>query len=112
MSIRTKHTKTLAMAANGTLTIPANHIIEEIIIENTTTNAITGGLRIGTSDGGAQVVVAQAVAASALLRILNAAILLGIFSTSAATTLYAQAVTSWNSASINITVITRDISAT
>lgn len=112
MSLRDKNTKYLAAVGNTVITIPANHIIQEIVFENTTANAVTGGIRIGTTDGGAQVVVAQAVGANALLRVLNAAILLGIFSTTADTLLYLQAVTAWNSASLNITIVTRNINLT
>lgn len=100
--VRDKNLKIALLAANGTLTIPAGYVLEQIVIENTTANAVTGGIRVGTTDGGAQVVVAQAVAASALLRIAQAAILLGVFSTSADQILYIQAVTSWNSAILNI----------
>lgn len=96
--------KITAMVANGTYSVPAGYQIESIVIKNTTANAITGGLRIGTTDGGAEVVTAQAVGANAFLTIQNAAVLLKVFSTSAAQTLYLQAVTGWNSASIDVYV--------
>ncbi len=99
---RDKNLKLSAATSNGTLTIPAGYALESIIVENTTANAITGGIKIGTSSGGTQVVTAQAVAGSALLKVAAADISLGVFSTSADQILYIQAVTSWNSASINV----------
>jgi hypothetical protein len=90
------------LSANGTVVIPAGYVLEQIVIENTTANAITGGLRIGTAAAGTQVVTAQAVAASALLRIAQASITLGVFSTTAAQTLFIEAVSAWNSANVNI----------
>lgn len=97
--------KAATLAANGTLSAPPGFCITQIAIENTTANAITGGLRVGTTDGGVDVVVALAVAGSALTFITDAALLKRVFSTSAAQTLYLQAVAAWNSASINVWII-------
>jgi hypothetical protein len=104
---RDKNLKISAATANTTLVIPAGWMLEAVVIENLTANAVTGGVRVGTTDGGAEVVVAQAVAANALVRIADAALLKGVFSTSADQTLYIQAVTSWNSASLNIYAVIR-----
>jgi hypothetical protein len=99
-------TKTIqaTLAANGTVTVPKNHAITGIYINNTTGNAITGGLRIGTTDGGVDVVVALTIGANLLGFIPDATLLKRIFSTSADTTLYLQAVVAWNSASINVAI--------
>ncbi len=87
--------------ADGTYAVPGGFQIEGIIIENTTANAVTGGIRIGTTAGGTQVVVAQPVGANALLKIMDADILLKVFSVSAPTSLFVEAVTNWNTASVN-----------
>lgn len=93
-----------AVTSNTTFVVPAGTAIESIFIVNTTANAVTGGVRIGTTSGAADVVVAQAVGASAVVHIADAALLKRLFSTSAGQTLFLQAVTSWNSASLNIRV--------
>ena len=97
----------LAVAANTTVVIPAGYSILQIIVENTTANAITGGLKIGTTTGGTQVVVALAVAANSIQAILDATILKRVFSRTANQTLYVQAVTAWNSANLNIHFVLR-----
>jgi parallel beta-helix repeat protein len=88
------------LAANGTFTVPAGMSIESIIYENTTANAVTGGVRFGTTNGGAQVVTAQAIGANGVGEITDANILLRFFSSTAQQILYIQAVTAWNSASV------------
>lgn len=96
------------ITANATITVPKNQRIESIVIRNTTANAVTGGIRIGTTNGGTDVVAAQAVAGNAFLVVPDAAILKRVFSTTAETVLYVQAVTGWNSASLvlNATFVT------
>lgn len=88
-------------SSNGTFSIPAMYSIESIVIQNTTANAVTGGIKIGTTNGGTEVIVAQAVAGNDLLVVKDATILKNVFSSTVATTLYIQAVTSWNSASLD-----------
>ncbi|MCH7939270.1 MAG: hypothetical protein IID13_05950 [Candidatus Marinimicrobia bacterium] len=89
------------ITADTTLTavVPAGYRIRSIIVEETAGNAITGGLKIGTSAGGAQVVNAQAVGASALV---DCALGARLFSLTTAQTLYVEDVTAWNSASIDL----------
>ncbi len=79
--------------------LPAGYRIKSIVVEETAGNAITGGLKIGTSAGGTQVVNGQAVGANALVDCAPGTV---IFSISAAQTLYVEDVTSWNSASIDL----------
>lgn len=106
---RDTDTSLAAMTANGTVTIPAGHMIQHVVIQNTTGNAITGGIRVGTTNGGTDVVVAVAVGASALFAVLDATILKRVFSLSVDTTLYVQAVVAWNSASLNIYFVLRKV---
>jgi hypothetical protein len=96
-----------AVTNDTTFTVPAGYMIESIAIRNTTANAVTGGIKIGTTSGGTDVVAAQAVGASALVVIADAAILLRYFSATADTTLYLQDVTAWNSASLEVWVSLR-----
>jgi hypothetical protein len=91
-----------AETANFTVSIPAGYAIDgRVFVRNTTANAVTGGIKIGTTDGGTEVLGATAVGASAFI---TAAPTLFIFSATAATTLFVQAVTAWNSASIDLTI--------
>lgn len=97
----------LNITSNTTVVIPANMTILQIVVENTTGNAIVGGLKIGTTDGGIEVAAALTVSASAIIAISSSALSKCVFSTSSATTLYIQAVTLWNSAAINIHFLLR-----
>jgi hypothetical protein len=96
-------TKTLN--ANGSMVIPAGHTISHgIFCQETANHAITGGIRIGTTGGGTNIMVAQAVGALALVDIRPASILLRYFSMTVDQTIFIEAVTNWNGASINIQI--------
>jgi hypothetical protein len=84
--------------------VPANMYITEIIYSNAVAAAVTGGVSIGTTANGTDVVAAQTVGSSALTFTPNASILKQPFSTTAATPLHAAAVTAWNSTNVTITV--------
>lgn len=103
-SIPTNVVKLLAATTATTFEVPAGYIIENIAIENTTGNAVTGGLKIGTTLGAADIVAAQTVGANALLVVPAADVLLQIFSTSVSQTVFIDAVTAFNSASLNIAI--------
>jgi hypothetical protein len=96
-----------AVTNDTTFVVPAGYMIEAIAIRNTTANAVTGGIKIGTTSGGTDVVAAQAVGANALVVITDASILLRYFSATLNTTLYLQDVTAWNSASLEVWVSLR-----
>jgi len=96
-----------AANANATFSVPAGYMIEHIAFQNTTANAVSGGVKLGTTNGGTEVVSAQAVGASALDTIPGASFTKRIFSTSGATTIYVQAVTSWASANVKFSVVLR-----
>lgn len=100
---------TTGVIASGTTdfvigNLPANTYITEIIYSNAIAAAVTGGISIGTTANGTDVVAAQAVGSSALTFTPNASILKQPFSLTAATPLHAAAVTSWNGANVTITV--------
>ena len=99
----------LAATAAGSLVVPAGYAITGIYMVNNTANAVTGGIKIGTAAGGTQVVAAQAVAANAVVAVADAAILLKLFSKTAPQTIYFDAVTAWNSANVDIIVMTRKV---
>lgn len=91
--------------SSGSLTLPINGYIRDIIIRNKTANAITGGLKFGTTAGATDVVIALTVGASALTFVTDAAILLRYFSASATQGIFYDAVAAWNSASVDITLV-------
>ena len=99
----------VAATAAGTFVVPAGYAIQYVYINNTTANAITGGLKFGTAAGGTQVVAAQAVGANALLVILSADIVSRIFSRTVPQTVYFDAVTAWNAASVDIKILLRKV---
>ena len=89
------------LSSNSTALIPAGYYIGDIIFENTNGNAVTGGIKIGTTSGGTDVVFSQTVGANSLAN-LGSTLTKKIFSTGSSQTLFVQAVTSWNSASVNV----------
>ena len=93
------------LTANGTVVIPAGSMLRRIYFRNRTANAVTGGIRVGTSAAGTQVVTAQAVAASAIVSV---APTIENYQ-AAAQTLYVEAVTSWNSADVDVVVMYEEI---
>lgn len=93
------------ITANTTASIFAGYVIDDIFIYNNTANAVTGGLKIGTTNGGTEVATSLAVAANCLSRVMISSLnTTGPFSTSAAQTIYIQAVTAWNSANLDIII--------
>lgn len=94
-----------SVAANTTASIPAGYVIDDIFIYNNTANAVTGGLKIGTTNGGTEIATSLAVVANCLSRVMISTLnTTGPFSRTVAQTIYIQAVTSWNSASLDIIV--------
>ncbi len=90
--------------ANGTLTLPKGYFMERIWFKNRTANAVTGGIRIGTSAAGTQVVTAQAVAASVQAVITPTISGYSLAQPQVDATLYVEAVTAWNSAGVDVVV--------
>lgn len=87
------------------IVLPATTYLREIIVQNTTANAVTGGIKVGTTAGGTDVVAALTCGANCLTFVADAALLKRTFSSTAAQALSIDAVTGWNSASVNVTVI-------
>lgn len=96
-------------AANTAITIPANCMIDDIIVVNTTGNAITGGLKFGTTAGAADVCASVAVTGTSISYITDALFLKRTFSTSASQQIFFDAVTLWNGASVDVTVVYKQL---
>lgn len=95
--------KKLGLAANGSVVLPKGFTLLKVTLQNTTSNSVTGGIRIGTTGGGSDVVLAQAVGSSAIVDINpTSALLKQTFSFSSTQSLFIEAITSWNSASLDM----------
>ncbi len=92
----------LSVTGDTTTIIPAGYSILQIIIQETAGNSITGGVRIGSTNGGVDIVLSLAVGANSIQYINDATILKRIFSLSIDTTIYIQTITLWNNANVNI----------
>jgi hypothetical protein len=91
------------ITSGGSFVLPTNAYLVDILVTNTTGNAITGGLKFGTSAGAIDVVTAMAMGANALGVASVTGLLKKFFSSSQ--TIYYDAVTLWNSANVTIEVI-------
>lgn len=85
--------------------LPASAYIREIIVDNTTANAVTGGIDIGKTSGAADIVSAKACAANCLTTVVDSAILLHVFSKTAQQAIWVTGHTDGNSANLNLTII-------
>jgi hypothetical protein len=94
-----------AVTANTTATVPAGYVIDDVFIQETAGNAVTGGIKIGTVSGGTQIAASIAVPANSFTRTLPGSLTTsGPFSPTLAQTIYIQAVTAWNAANVNIII--------
>jgi hypothetical protein len=85
--------------------LPPATYIQHIIVNNTTANAVTGGIAFGTTSGGTDIVTALTCGANCLAFTLDSALSKRVFSTSASQAIFATAVTAWNNANVTITVV-------
>jgi|SRR5215469_8016951 len=90
------------------ITLPAYAQIVSIVLEETAGNAVTGGLNISNAGGATGIASAAALAANATVTLADSAINAGrIYSPAGvptATVVNLAAVTSWNSAVVNISI--------
>jgi hypothetical protein len=93
------------VTANTTISIPAGWAIARIFYAETAGNAVTGGIKIGTTSGATDVVAAQAIGGNSLDTIGDASILKKVFSRAAAQPLFIQAVSNWNGASVELSFV-------
>lgn len=86
-------------------TLPIGAYIAHILIENSTANAVTGGIDIGKTSGAADIVSAKTCAANCLTHVVDSAVLLRNFSTTVAQAIWLTGHTAGNSANLNVTII-------
>lgn len=85
--------------------LPAGTFIQHIIVNNTTANAVTGGIKFGTTAGATDVVSALTCGASCLTFVADSALAKRVFSSTASQKIFVNAVTSLNNASLDITIV-------
>lgn len=88
------------VVANTTFTVPAGYRISYFDIVNNTANAVTGGLHLGTAALGTQILNGHAIAANASQSVET--LLKRFFA--AEQIVHISAGSSWNSASLTLTV--------
>lgn len=93
------------LTAAGSGVLPTGAKILGIFVANNTANAITGGLKFGTTSGATDIVIALAVAGNFIGKVADAALLKSFFSKSATQTVFVDAVVAWNSANVDIDII-------
>jgi hypothetical protein len=92
--------RNISLTANGSLVFPAGIMLRRIYFKEKNGAAVTGGIRVGTSAAGTQVVTAQTIAANAIVSVIPT---IENYQ-AAAQTLYIEAVTSWNGAAVDVCV--------
>lgn len=94
-----------ALTAAGTVVLPPGAYIDRIIVQETSGGAVTGGIKIGTAAAGTQVAAALICGASCLVWTPDVSISTRIFANTAPQTLFIDAVSSFASSRVNVTVI-------
>lgn len=92
----------------GSLVLPAFSIIRDIVIQNTTTNAVGGNVQFGTTSGASDVAFSIVCASSCLTFVSDGGLLKRVFSaaqTIAVSTPPAANGGSFNGASLNVTIV-------
>ena len=85
--------------------LPPNAYIDAIIIQETSGQAVTGGVDIGTASTGQQIVAAYTCGASCLVTVTDALIVKRAFSSTAPTAVWVQAHTNFTDGpAINVTI--------
>jgi hypothetical protein len=96
---------------DSSFTLIGGYAISAILVENTTANAMTSGLNIGTTDGGSDVCSAFAVGANFIGHIPEAVVLKRYWSRTVNQLIFVTAVGGgWNGALLNVTLIADKIS--
>lgn len=93
--------RVFSQTAAGTISIPPNAALVAVYARNNTANAVTGGIKFGTTLGGTDIIAALAVGANALVA--GTPLISDLSAT--AGTIYFDAVAAWNSASVDICVV-------
>ena len=97
----------VSASADALFTLPKYHAVRAIFIDEVAGAAVTGGIDIGTSVGGQQLLAAEAVGANASV---DAAPVASLY-TNADDELSITAATAWNGATVDVVLICDVMSA-
>jgi hypothetical protein len=86
-------------------TLPPGTYIQQIIAQNVTATAVTGGIAFGTTANATDIASTLTCGANCLTSVANASIGKQLFSTTASQAIHAAAATAWANANVIITVI-------
>ncbi len=92
-------------AAYSQIYLPVNTFINAVLIQETAGNAVTGGLKFGTTLAASDIANAVTVAANANVAITDAKLSKRFFPNFAPQQVFVDAVTGWNNANVNLTFI-------
>lgn len=84
--------------------LPAGAYIRDIFIDNTTANAVSGGIDIGKTSGAADIVSAKTCAANCLSFVADSALLLRVFSKTVQQAIWVTGHTDAASANLTLTI--------
>ena len=90
------------VAAAGSVAVPKGARIVKVIAHQQTANAVTGGIKFGSTSGAVDIVAALAVAGTVDLIVTDLSILKNAYA--AAGSVFFDAVTGWNSAVVDIAI--------
>lgn len=99
----------LGQTAAFSFFLPPKCVLREVLAFNNTANAVTGGLKFGTSSGAVDIIAALAVGASSTAFAADAALLKRFFSPTARQQIFIDAVTSWNSANVDLYILYQNL---
>jgi len=103
---RDKQLRILGLTAiSAAYAVPRGHAIAAIYFRNRTANAVTGGVKIGTAAGATDIVAAQAIGANGIGHVADADLLKRFFSTTDRQVLFIDAVSAWNSATVDFYLV-------
>lgn len=97
------------LATAGSRTLFKGYAIDGLYIQNTTANAVTGGIKIGSTAGNTDVVTTIAVGANADIYVPASALSKSYLSSTGRQTYFVDAVGAWNGANLNISWHTKKV---
>lgn len=93
-----------ATAATAVITLPAATRIDSVVIQEIAGNSVTGGIKIGTTNGGNDVVAGITCGASCLATATDVSMAKRVFSAFNSQPIFVGAVNSYNSANVWVTI--------
>lgn len=93
-----------ANASTAIGTLPPSTRIDSITIQETAGNSVTGGIKVGTTNGGNDVVAGITCAAGCINTASDVSMAKKVFSPYVSQPIFIGAVSAWNSANVSVTI--------